>query len=68
MKVGDLVEIEKWCKNKGRRGIVTEVPEYLTCVKLVYLDTVSTNRVQRVPGRYGAVYEVRSSFKSIKIL
>ena len=39
MKVGDLVEIEKWCKNKGRRGIVTEVPEYLTCVKLVYLDT-----------------------------
>ncbi len=39
MKVGDLVEIETWCKNKGRRGIVTEVPEYLTCVKLVYLDT-----------------------------
>jgi len=39
VKVGDLVEIEKWCKNKGRRGIVTEVPEYLTCVKLVYLDT-----------------------------
>ena len=39
MKVGDLVEIEKWCKNKGRRGIVTEVPEYLTCVKMVYLDT-----------------------------
>jgi len=39
MKVGDLVEIEKWCKNKGRRGIVTEAPEYLSCVKLVYLDT-----------------------------
>ncbi len=39
MKVGDLVEIEKWCKNKGRRAIVTEVPEYLTCVKIVYLDT-----------------------------
>ena len=39
MKVGDLVEIEKWCKNKGRRGIVTEVPEYLSCVKIVYLDT-----------------------------
>ena len=39
MKVGDLVEIEKWCKNKGRRGIVTEPPEYLSCVKLVYLDT-----------------------------
>ena len=39
MKVGDLVELESWCKNKGRRGIVTEVPEYLGCVKIVYLDT-----------------------------
>jgi hypothetical protein len=39
VKVGDLVEIEKWCKNKFRKAIVTEVPEYLTCVKLVYLDT-----------------------------
>jgi hypothetical protein len=39
MKVGDLVEIEKWCKNKFRKAIVTEVPEYLTCVKIAYLDT-----------------------------
>ena len=39
MKVGDLVEIEKWCKNKGRRAIVIEVPEYLGCVKIRYLDT-----------------------------
>ena len=39
MKVGDLVEIEKWCKNKYRKAIVMEVPEYLTCVKIVYLDT-----------------------------
>ena len=39
MKVGDLVEIEKWCKNKGRRAIVTEVPQYLNVVKIVYLDT-----------------------------
>ena len=39
MKVGDLVEIEKWCKNKGRRGIVTEVPQYLNVVKIIYLDT-----------------------------
>ena len=47
MKVGDLVEIEKWCKNKGRRGIVTEVPEYLSCVKLIYLDTgVSTTAMK----------------------
>jgi hypothetical protein len=39
MNVGDLVEIEKWCKNKGRRAIVIEVPEYMGCVKIRYLDT-----------------------------
>ena len=39
MKVGDLVEIEKWCKNKGRRGVVIEAVEYLGCVKIRYLDT-----------------------------
>ena len=39
MKVGDLVEIEKWCKSKFRKAIVTEVPEYLTCVKIAYPDT-----------------------------
>ena len=42
MQIGDLVEIQKWCMNKGRRGIVTEVPEYLNCVKLIYLDTAET--------------------------
>ena len=39
MQVGDLVEIEKWCKNKFRKAIVVEVPVYPTCVKIVYLDT-----------------------------
>ena len=39
MKVGDLVEIEKWCKNKFRKAIVVEVPEYLSCVKIAYWDT-----------------------------
>ena len=39
MKVGDLVEIEKWCKNKFRKAIVIEVPEYLNVVKVIYLDT-----------------------------
>ena len=39
MKVGDLVEIEKWCKNKYRKAIVIEVPEYMGCVKIRYLDT-----------------------------
>ncbi len=47
MKVGDLVEIEKWCKNKGRRGIVIEVPEYLGCVKIRYLDTGDLSSVMR---------------------
>ena len=39
MKVGDLVEMEKWCKNKGRRGIVIEAHEFMGCVKIRYLDT-----------------------------
>jgi hypothetical protein len=39
MNVGDLVQIEMWCKNKFRKAIVTEVPEYLDCVKIVYMDT-----------------------------
>ena len=39
MKVGDLVQLENWCKNKGRRGIVIEAVEYLGCVKIRYLDT-----------------------------
>jgi len=39
VNVGDLVEIEKWCKNKGRRAIVIEVSEYMGCVKVRYLDT-----------------------------
>ena len=43
MKVGDLVEIEKWCKNKGRRAIVTGVRQYLNVVKIVYLDTGETS-------------------------
>jgi hypothetical protein len=28
MKVGDLVEIEKWCKNKFRKAIVVRVEEW----------------------------------------
>ena len=39
MNVGDLVQLESWCKNKGRRGIVVEAVEYLGCVKIRYLDT-----------------------------
>ncbi len=47
MKVGDLVEIEKWCKNKGRRGIVLEAKEYMGCVKIRYLDTGEFSSVMR---------------------
>ena len=47
MKVGDLVEIEKWCKNKGRRGIVIEAKEYLGCVKIRYLDTGALSSVMK---------------------
>ena len=39
MSVGDLVQLESWCKNKGRRGIVIEAREYMGCVKIRYLDT-----------------------------
>jgi|TARA_R110002167_G_scaffold150734_7_gene344565 hypothetical protein len=28
MKVGDLVEIEKWCKNKYRKAIVVRIEEW----------------------------------------
>jgi hypothetical protein len=47
VKVGDLVEIEKWCKNKGRRGIVIEAKEYLGCVKVRYLDTGALSSVMK---------------------
>jgi hypothetical protein len=39
MNVGDLVQLESWCKSKGRRAIVIEAVEYLGCVKIRYLDT-----------------------------
>jgi hypothetical protein len=28
VKVGDLVEIEKWCKNKFRKAIVVRIEEW----------------------------------------
>ena len=45
MKVGDLVQLESWCKNKGRRGIVIEAVEYMGCVKIRYLDTGGASSV-----------------------
>ena len=44
MKVGDLVKIEKWCKNKGALAIVVGVPPWKGEVYIKYLDgTQSTN-------------------------
>ena len=43
MQVGDLVQVESWCKNSGRRGIIIEVPAYLSVVKMIYLDTGETS-------------------------
>ena len=39
MKVGDLVRIAPWCKNKGRLAIVIIVPQYLKTVRIAYIDT-----------------------------
>ena len=39
MQVGDLVEIAKWCKNKGRIAIVVDAPDWdKNAVKIMYLD------------------------------
>jgi len=39
MQVGDLVEIAAWCRNKGRKALVVEAPEWDTnCVRIMYLD------------------------------
>ena len=44
MQVGDLVKIERWCKNKGALAIVVRVPPWKGEVYIRYLDgTQSTN-------------------------
>ena len=48
MKVGDLVEIEKWCKNKGRRAIIVRADEWdLTNVYIKYFDGDDGGRAMR---------------------
>jgi len=39
MNKGDLVTLKDWCKNSGRAAIITEVPVYLHCAKIMFLDT-----------------------------
>ena len=39
MKVGDLVKIQRWCKNKGALAIVVGVPPWRGDVYIRYLDS-----------------------------
>jgi hypothetical protein len=39
MNVGDLVELESWCQNKGKLAIVTRVEAWeKNCVWIEYLE------------------------------
>ena len=38
MNVGDLVKPKSHCLNSERLAIIIEVPEYLSCVKILYTD------------------------------
>lgn len=38
MKVGDLVRIKPWCKNKGALAVVVGVPPWSGEVDIRYLD------------------------------
>jgi hypothetical protein len=49
VKVGDLVEIEKWCKNKGRRAVVVRADEWdLNSVYIQYFDGDDGGRAMRL--------------------
>jgi hypothetical protein len=38
MNVGDLVKPKSYCLNSERYAIIIEVPEYLSCIKMLYTD------------------------------
>jgi hypothetical protein len=38
MKIGDLVKPKNYCLNSERYAIIIEIPEYLSCVKILYTD------------------------------
>lgn len=42
MRVGCLVTLKQHCKSSGRMAIITEVPDVLQCVKIMFLDTYET--------------------------
>ena len=50
MKVGDLVKLAKWCKNKHRLAIITEVISWDNrMVKIQFIDEL--NNLAKLPGR-----------------
>ena len=44
VKVGDLVKIQKWCKNKGELAVVTRVPPWKGEVYIEYLNPAAKVR------------------------
>jgi hypothetical protein len=47
MKVGDLVELESWCKNRHRPAIITKVIWFNRQVEIAYLDTAEKSTAMR---------------------
>jgi len=39
MKVGDMVTLSDWCKDSGKTFIITEIPLYIHCVKIMNVET-----------------------------
>jgi len=40
-EIGDMVTLKDYCKNRGRLAIITEVPQYLRCCKIQYIDALN---------------------------
>ena len=56
MKVGDLVKIQKWCKNKHRTAIVVRIEEWDRAgVWIKYLDGLPDNDGNRPDWKHGYV-------------
>ena len=48
MKVGDLVEIQKWCRNKGKRAIVVRAEKWdRDRVYVCFLDGTECGKAMR---------------------
>lgn len=38
VEIGELVTLKKWCKHSGRTAIIIEIPDYINCAKIMFLD------------------------------